>query len=64
MAEETGECVRDGQNEKALGTGLVTYVKSPVASVCFTCSSVRKRVRVTISVLIFSVDPLSAIFAV
>lgn len=30
------------------------YVKSPVASLCFTCSSVRKRVRVTMSVLIFS----------
>ena len=31
-----------------------TYVKSPVASLCFACSSVRKRVRVTMSVLIFS----------
>ena len=31
-----------------------TYVKSPVASLCFDCSSVRKRVSVTISVLIFS----------
>jgi hypothetical protein len=30
-----------------------TYVKSPVASLCFVCSSVRKRVKVTISVLIF-----------
>lgn len=34
--------------------GLKTYVKSPVASLCFDCSSVRKRVSVTISVLIFS----------
>ena len=33
---------------------MITYVKSPVASLCFVCSSVRKRVRVTISVLIFS----------
>ena len=30
------------------------YVKSPVASLCLACSSVRKRVRVTISVLTFS----------
>jgi len=30
------------------------YVKSPVASWCLPCSSVRKRVRVTMSVLIFS----------
>ena len=29
-----------------------TYVKSPVASLCLLCSSVKKRVRVTISVLI------------
>lgn len=29
-------------------------MKSPVASLCFACSSVRKRVRVTMSVLIFS----------
>ena len=29
-------------------------MKSPVASLCFDCSSVRKRVRVTISVLILS----------
>ena len=32
----------------------LTYVKSPVASLCLNCSSVRKRVRVTMSVLIFS----------
>lgn len=31
-----------------------TYVKSPLASLCLTCSSVRKRVRVTMSVLTFS----------
>ena len=31
-----------------------TYVKSPVASLCLDCSSVRKRVRVTMSVFIFS----------
>ncbi len=31
-----------------------TDVKSPVASLCFDCSSVRKRVRVMISVLIRS----------
>ena len=31
-----------------------TYVKSPVASLCLICSSVKKRVSVTISVLIFS----------
>ncbi len=30
------------------------YVKSPVASGCLVCSSVRKRVRVTMSVLILS----------
>lgn len=29
-------------------------VKSPVASLCFVCSSVRKRVRVTMSYLTFS----------
>ena len=29
-------------------------MKSPVASLCLDCSSVRKRVRVTMSVLIFS----------
>ena len=29
-----------------------TYVKSPVASLCLLCSSVKKRVRVTMSVLI------------
>ena len=29
-------------------------MKSPVDSLCFPCSSVRKRVRVTMSVLIFS----------
>lgn len=31
-----------------------TYVKSPDASLCLTCSSFRKRVKVTMSVLIFS----------
>lgn len=64
MAEETGERVRDYRGDNTLEIGFVTYVKSPVASVCFTCSSVRKRVSVTISVLTFSVDPLSAMIAV
>lgn len=32
------------------------YVKSPVASLCLACSSVRNRVRVTISVLTCSVE--------
>lgn len=36
------------------------HVKSPVASLCFDCSSVRNLVRVTMSVLIFSVEPLVA----
>lgn len=31
-----------------------TYVKSPVASLCLTCSSLRYLVKVTMSVLIFS----------
>jgi hypothetical protein len=31
-----------------------SYVKSPLASLCFACSSVRNRVRVTMSVLTFS----------
>jgi hypothetical protein len=30
---------------------IATYVKSPVASLCFVCSSVRNRVRVMMSVL-------------
>jgi hypothetical protein len=37
-------------------------VKSPVASLCFVCSSVRNRVRVTMSVLIFSTEGGSAPF--
>ena len=45
------------------------YVKSPVASLCFVCSSVRNRVSVTMSVLIFScatgtVSPLVVMVAV
>ena len=32
--------------------GTSTYVKSPVASLTLSCSSVRNRVKVTISVLI------------
>ena len=34
---------------------ISTYVKSPVASLCFVCSSVRNLVKVTISVLMLSV---------
>lgn len=64
VAEETVEGFRVDLAENYFEKGLVTYVKSPVASACFTCSSVRKRVSVTISVLIFSVDPLSAMIAV
>jgi hypothetical protein len=30
---------------------MYAYVKSPVASLCFACSSVRNLVRVTMSVL-------------
>ena len=52
MAEESGVlsvvAVGPGSEEHGL------YVKSPVASLCLVCSSVRKRVRVTMSVLIFS----------
>lgn len=33
-------------------------VKSPVASLCLACSSVRKRVRVTMSILIFSAESM------
>lgn len=35
---------------------MKTYVKSPVASLCFVCSSVRKRVKVTIFVFIVAVS--------
>jgi hypothetical protein len=35
-------------------------VKSPVASLCLDCSSVKNRVRVTMSMLIFSAAPWSA----
>lgn len=42
------------EEQMLMERGLKMYVKSPVASLCFDCSSVRKRVRVTISVLIFS----------
>jgi hypothetical protein len=45
-----------------------THVKSPVASLCFDCSSVRKRVRVMMSVLIasclFCCSPLVAMMVV
>ena len=41
-------------HEGEKGMKGTTHVKSPVASLCFDCSSVRKRVRVTISVFIFS----------
>ncbi|KAH0207869.1 hypothetical protein KCU99_g326, partial [Aureobasidium melanogenum] len=34
-----------------------SYVKSPVASLCFVCSSVRNLVRVMISVLMASEPP-------
>ncbi len=33
---------------------VLPYVKSPVASGCLACSSVRNRVRVTMSMLTFS----------
>ena len=36
---------------------VLTHVKSPVASLCLLCSSVKKRVRVTISVLIVCPPP-------
>lgn len=36
-------------------------MKSPVASLCFVCSSVRKRVRVTISYLICSSITVDAV---
>jgi hypothetical protein len=43
----------------------LTYVKSPVASLCLVCSSVKKRVSVMMSVLtaspLFSPLPLDAI---
>jgi len=44
----------DGGQGGRRGKRRKSYVKSPVASLCFACSSVRKRVRVTMSVLIFS----------
>lgn len=37
-----------------LGRDGAIYVKSPLASLCFICSSLRKRVRVMMSVLMFS----------
>lgn len=45
-----------------LGRGI-PYVKSPVASLCFDCSSVRKRVRVTMSVLTCSGCTLAPLVA-
>jgi hypothetical protein len=39
------------------------YVKSPVASGCLSCSSVKRRVRVTISVLIDSEPTAPGAFA-
>lgn len=53
MAEKSGPRVSAGRVARTQQTR--SYVKSPVASLCFACSSVRKRVRVTMSVLIFSV---------
>jgi hypothetical protein len=48
--------------------GNLTYVKSPVASLCFVCSSVKKRVSVIMSVLtaspLFSPLPLDAMLFV
>ena len=35
---------------------MVSYVKSPVASLTFVCSSVRNRVRVTMLVLTLAVS--------
>ena len=48
---------------------METNVKSPVASLCLVCSSVRNRVRVTMSRLIFSwatggISPLVPLTAV
>lgn len=71
MAEESGMSILEqaAMNRMPSSKAETTYVKSPVASLCFTCSSVRKRVRVTISVLIFSCwtegfAPLDAMAAV
>ena len=55
MAEETrvttvGIASREDQEYRG------THVKSPVASACFTCSSVRNLVSVTMSVLTFSAE--------
>jgi hypothetical protein len=49
VAEESGAGV------SCAVVGRRAYVKSPVASLCLACSSVRKRVRVTMSVLMDSV---------
>ena len=38
------------------GVKHLAYVKSPLASLCFLCSSVKNLVKVTMSVLIFSWD--------
>ena len=38
--------------------GAGAYVKSPVASLCLACSSVRNRVKVTMCVLTFSISEL------
>ena len=74
MAQESGEsCVSGGGGSDCFGGGVggagegrlnKTHVKSPVASLCFVCSSVRNLVRVTMSVLISAscaVTPLVAI---
>ena len=54
MAEESARVseMLDGRAWRRVGRA---HVKSPVASLCFACSSVRNRVRVTMSVLIDSV---------
>ena len=43
--------------DSVLKTTIFAHVKSPVASLCFVCSSVKNLVSVMISVLIFSAPP-------
>lgn len=52
MTEQAGE--GDGQLWRAPLPVGQTYVKSPDASLCLTCSSFKNRVRVTMSVLMAS----------
>ena len=52
--------LREESSWKTFALEGFAYVKSPVASLCFLCSSVRNRVSVTMSVLIFSRAKASA----